>query len=55
MGHIGVKYFMNDIEEQCEDRKWMHLFQNHVQWRILILAALNRWVFLPGREGALFT
>jgi hypothetical protein len=31
----------------CEDGRWMELAQVRVQWRTLVLAALNLWVLLP--------
>jgi hypothetical protein len=31
-------------ETGCEDKRWMELAQNRVQWQALVLAVLNLWV-----------
>jgi hypothetical protein len=34
-------------EVSCEDGRWMELAQDRVQWRTVVLAALNLRVLLP--------
>jgi len=37
-----------DLREMgCEDRRWMELAQDRVQWQALVLTVLNRLVLLP--------
>jgi hypothetical protein len=37
-----------ELRKTCyEDGRWMELAQDHVQWRALVLAALNLRVLLP--------
>jgi hypothetical protein len=31
----------------CEDVNWIELALDHVQWRVLILEALNFWILSP--------
>jgi len=37
---------MNLMEISCEDRRWMELAQDHVQWQDLVLVVLNLQVLL---------
>ena len=38
---------MDLMEIGCEDRRWMELAQDRVQWWVLVLMVLNRFVLLP--------
>jgi hypothetical protein len=38
---------MDFMEIGFEDRRWMELAEDRVQWWVLVLVALNRCVLLP--------
>lgn len=38
------------MNEGCEDRRLVEVFQEHILWQALLSEVLNLWILLPGNN-----